>query len=250
MRARRAGRRCLGGSGLGPSVINRNNPAPPVGTFPRGRDNTQYETSDVRGMPVTDAELLQLMQRGDETAFSTLYRRHQPRIFRFVTLFAGSEAVAADVTQEVFMQLIDNQRFDPRQGDLGAYLLGIARNLLRRLHRDAHRFEALDEDDDLAPHTALIDWRDPALLVSRAQQHGDLRAAILNLPAYFREVVVLCELEELDYQAAAAALEIPIGTVRSRLSRARKALIAALNIAEREPDAELERGEVYELRAI
>jgi RNA polymerase sigma-70 factor (ECF subfamily) len=200
-------------------------------------------------MPVTDAELLQQMQQGDGAAFSTLYRRHQPRIFRFVTMFSGSEVVAADVTQEVFMQLIDNQRFDPSQGDLGAYLLGIARNLLRRLHRDTHRFEALEENDETL-HTALIDWRDPALLVSRAQQQGGLRAAILNLPAYFREVVVLCELEELDYQAAAAALDIPIGTVRSRLSRARKALIAALELTACDPHADLERGKVYELHAI
>ena len=199
-------------------------------------------------MSLTDAELLQLMQRGDGEAFSALYQRHQQRVFRYASVYSGVEGVAADITQEVFMHLIDNHSFDPAQGDLRAYLLGMARNLLRRHWRDAQRFEALPGDDDGPLDEAMIEHIEPSMLVSRAQQHGDLRAAILALPSYYREVMILCELEELDYLEAARILEVPLGTVRSRLNRARKALSAALVAS---PAAAVsDGGESYELRAV
>lgn len=199
-------------------------------------------------MSLTDAELLQRMQRGDGEAFSALYQRHQQRVFRYASVYSGVEGVAADITQEVFMHLIDNHSFDPAQGELRAYLLGMARNLLRRHWRDAQRFEALPGDEDGPLGEAMIEYTEPSMLVSRAQQHGDLRAAILALPSYYREVMILCELEELDYLEAARILEVPIGTVRSRLNRARKALSAALVAS---PAAAVgDRGESYELRAV
>lgn len=199
-------------------------------------------------MSLTDAELLQRMQRGDGEAFSALYQRHQQRVFRYASVYSGVEGVAADITQEVFMHLIDNHSFDPAQGDLRAYLLGMARNLLRRHWRDAQRFEALPGDDDGPLDEAMIEHIEPSMLVSRAQQHGDLRAAILALPSYYREVMILCELEELDYLEAARILEVPLGTVRSRLNRARKALSAALVAS---PAAAVsDGGESYELRAV
>lgn len=200
-------------------------------------------------MSVTDVELLQRMQRGDGEAFSVLYQRHQPRVFRFATIYSGTEGVAADVTQEVFMQLFDNHSFDPAQGELRAYLLGMARNLLRRHWRDAQRYEALPDEEDGPLGEALIDRVEPSALVSRVQQYSCLRAAILALPSYYREVMILCELEELDYQEAARILEVPIGTVRSRLNRARKALSLAMG-ASTAMAAASERGASYELRAI
>lgn len=200
-------------------------------------------------MSVTDAELLQRMQRGDGESFSILYQRHQQRVYRFATMVSGTEGVAADITQEVFMALIDNHSFDPAQGELRAYLLGMARNLLRRHWRDAQRFETLAEEDDGPLGEALIDYVEPSALVCRAQQYGSLRAAILALPSYYREVMILCELEELEYQEAARILEVPIGTVRSRLNRARKALSVAMGVSATATAAS-ERGASYELRAI
>lgn len=199
-------------------------------------------------MTPTDTELLQRMQCGDGAAFSTLYQRHQQRVFRFAMVYCGAESTAADVTQEVFMQLIDNHSYDPAQGDLRGYLLGMARNLLRRHWRDAQRYAALDDGEgEGGPlDELLIEPLEPSHWVGRAQQHGALREAILALPAYYREVTILCELEELDYQEAARILEVPIGTVRSRLNRARKALAAALAA----PGMLPERSEDYELRAV
>lgn len=199
-------------------------------------------------MLTTDLELLQRMQRGDAEAFKVLYQRYHQRVFRFALMDSGGDVVAADVTQEVFMQLIDNVSFDPERGDLGAYLLGMARNLVRRHRRENQRYETLVGDEEGSLYDALIEHREPSQIVSGAQQQRDLRASIIALPAHFREVVLLCELEELDYAAAARILDIPIGTVRSRLNRARKALAAAMTAgaAARSTNS----GESYELRAV
>ncbi|MCC6707165.1 MAG: RNA polymerase sigma factor [Gammaproteobacteria bacterium] len=201
-------------------------------------------------MSPTDAELLQRMQRGDGEAFSALYQRHQQRVYRFASLYSGVDGVAADITQEVFMHLIDNHSFDPAQGELRAYLLGMARNLLRRHWRDAQRFEALPEEDEGPLRESLVEHLEPSMLVCRAQQHGGLRAAIFALPSYYREVMILCELEELDYLEAARILEVPIGTVRSRLNRARKALCVAMGAKATANAPVSDRGESYELRAV
>jgi RNA polymerase sigma-70 factor (ECF subfamily) len=198
---------------------------------------------------LTDTELLQRMQRGDGEAFSVLYQRHQQRVYRYASVYSGAEGVAADITQEVFMHLIDNHSFDPAQGELRGYLLGMARNLLRRHWRDAQRFDALPNEEDGPLGDNMIEHVEPSLLVSRAQQHGDLRAAILALPSHYREVMILCELEELDYQEAARILEVPIGTIRSRLNRARKALGLALGASPAVTTVS-DRGESYELRAV
>ncbi len=201
-------------------------------------------------MPVTDAELLQRMREGDSDAFKQLYERYHKQVFRFALMDSGADGAAADITQEVFIQLMDNVSFDPAQGTLIGYLLGMARNLLRRHWRDARRYETLSGDDEGELHDLLIDRREPSALVSHAQQHNNLRAAIIALPANFREILVLCELEEVDYQDAARILEIPIGTVRSRLNRARKALSTALTVPHAVHPTTVEGGQHYELRTV
>jgi RNA polymerase sigma factor (sigma-70 family) len=80
-----------------------------------------------------DGLLLRRMLAGDEEAFTLLYRRRHPAIYRFALHMSGNVALAEDVTQEVFMTLIrDAKRFDPARGTLGGFLFGIARNHLRR----------------------------------------------------------------------------------------------------------------------
>ncbi len=87
---------------------------------------------------IRDDQLLRMMQLGDEDAFTMLYRRRQGGIYRFVLEMSGSASLAEDVTQEVFMALIrDNRGYDPSRGSLSAYLLGMARHhALRLIKRD------------------------------------------------------------------------------------------------------------------
>src|SRR5215469_14851495 len=82
---------------------------------------------------ISDDGLVARMLAGDEEAFVLLYRRRQGPVFRFVLHMCGNRAIAEDVTQEVFLALIrDAKRFDPARGSVGAFLVGIARNHLRK----------------------------------------------------------------------------------------------------------------------
>ncbi|MGA2145907.1 MAG: sigma factor, partial [Bryobacteraceae bacterium] len=99
--------------------------------------------------PETDDRLLSRLEAGDEAAFQVLYRRRQGAIYRFAVHVTGSEAVAEDITQEVFLTLIRNAcRYDPERGTLNGYLFGIARKLVLR-HLERTRMDvALDSAGD------------------------------------------------------------------------------------------------------
>jgi RNA polymerase sigma-70 factor (ECF subfamily) len=176
----------------------------------------------------TDEGLLARMIAGDEEAFALLYRRRHPALYRFALRVSGNAAVAEDVTQEVFMALIrDASRFDPARGTLAGFLFGIARNHLRKRWEQDQRLVPLAEDPDVV-RTPQLGSRNGAgsfadgLIAQEAAER--LRQAIAKLPENYREVVALCELEEMSYDEAAAALDCPVGTVRSRLHRARALL--------------------------
>jgi RNA polymerase sigma-70 factor (ECF subfamily) len=183
----------------------------------------------------TDDELLLRVQRGDEEAFLALYRRRQAGLFRFVLHMSGSLPMAEDVTQEVFLALLRQDcGYDPDRGTLSGYLFGIARNLVLRQLERGRADVTLDSDaEDIGrPELAILD--DPLLDLTRREGIDALRRAVQTLPRRYREVVVLCDLEEVDYADAAAALGCPIGTVRSRLHRARGLLLEKLQ-QERNP---------------
>lgn len=177
----------------------------------------------------SDDELFRQMKAGDESAFIALYRRWQDGIYRFALRLSGSEAVAEDVTQEVFMVLMnDASRYDSGKGSLVAYLYGIARfQALKRMQKDRTMI-SLDDDDWEFTSDHLTMNADPLLDLSRQEMVKSVRDAILVLPVHYREVVVLCELQELSYADAANVLGCAIGTVRSRLHRARGLLVDKL----------------------
>jgi RNA polymerase sigma-70 factor, ECF subfamily len=188
-----------------------------------GRDNS------------SDNELLQLIQAGDEQAFAALYQRRHAAIYRFVLQMTGSQSLAEDVTQEVFMVLIrGTENFDPSRGSLSAFLYGVARNqTLRRLRRDRF-YVPLDADDD---EDGLVSVSKPLDEISRNEAIESVRRAVLSLPERYREVIVLCELEEMSYAETAVILNCAIGTVRSRLHRARILLTSKLRPGEEESEA-------------
>ena len=191
----------------------------------------------------SDADLLDMLRVGDESAFVALYRRRQPGIYRFALRMSGSASIAEDVTQEVFMHLMHgNGNFDATRGSIQSYLFGIARNqVLRRIERERGFFPIAQDDETdsraaeilTAPHNPLVD-------LTRRETIESVRQAVLALPAHYREVVVLCDLHEMSYLEAAEVLGCAIGTVRSRLHRARTILVEKLRALNANAEVEVE----------
>ena len=176
----------------------------------------------------TDEQLLALALDGDEDAFTALYRRRQRSVYRFSLHMSGSPQVAEEVTQDVFMFLLQRGRgFDPSRGAVSPYLFGVARNYVRRA-MEKHHTEAVmttpAEDGD----PSLVTNCDPVDDIARSQTSTAVWKAVLSLPEHYREAVVLCDLQELSYADAAEALGCAIGTIRSRLHRAHEMLVRKL----------------------
>jgi RNA polymerase sigma-70 factor (ECF subfamily) len=171
----------------------------------------------------SDPELVERARAGEREAFGFLYRRHQVYVYRFARAMTGSSALAEDIVQEVFLALMrDLERYDASRAGLRTYLFGIARNLARYKARSVRRLISLDQAEE------ACEFEDPAAALSANQETRRLRECLTGLPARYREVIILCDLQELDYAATAAVLSVPIGTVRSRLHRGRQLLLERL----------------------
>jgi RNA polymerase sigma-70 factor (ECF subfamily) len=165
----------------------------------------------------SDGDLLQLMIAGQESGFVALYRKYQLQVYRFSLQISGSQHVAEDVTQETFLLLMRApHKYHGDRGPLVLYLLGIARKLAWKRARRERRFNAIEDEQDLPQGST----HDLAGAFARKEQEIRMRNAILFLPRKYREVIVLCSLQELSYGQAAAVIGTSIGTVRSRMHRA------------------------------
>lgn len=175
--------------------------------------------------PLEDQELLRQIRKGNETAFSALYERYQGPIYRFALHMSGNAATAEEVTQEVFTLLIGNHKgYEAEKGSLGSYLFGIARNLTRRVMQRSRLDLPIEEEWLDTGEAGLTSDLDVLSELSNSELLEFLRKAVLALPEQYREVVALCDLEEMSYAEAAALLECSPGTVASRLHRARAML--------------------------
>jgi RNA polymerase sigma-70 factor, ECF subfamily len=172
----------------------------------------------------TDEQLLALAMNGDEDAFTALYRRRQGPVYRFAMHMSGSAQIAEEVTQDVFIFLAQRGKdFDPARAALGSYLFGVARNYVRRamernFSETMHTTSAEEHAD------SLVTANDNVEDIARSQMSKAIWKAVLSLPQHYREVVVLCDLQELSYAEAASAIDCAIGTIRSRLHRAHEML--------------------------
>jgi RNA polymerase sigma-70 factor (ECF subfamily) len=149
-----------------------------------------------------------------ETAFQSAFDDHKDAVYRFAWRMSGPEA-AEDITQDVFLTLLHHpERFDATRGTLRAFLLGIARNLALKRWRDAHRWDPLDDEAFVAP----------AIDPTQSETAEIVGAAVRALPPLQREALILAEYEELSLDEIARAVDAEVGTVKSRLHRARQNL--------------------------
>lgn len=138
----------------------------------------------------------------DAAQFTETYRQHSLIIYRFALHMSGSEAIADEVTQDTFMVLIHHPRsFDPARGTIGAFLYGVARNLVRRHLEQGRKFLCVDDADEEEYATEEDLLGD----LTRRESLQALQDAVLCLPPKYRETVVLCDLQEMSYEAAASS---------------------------------------------
>ena len=172
-----------------------------------------------------DVRLLADIVAGVEQSFVELYRRRHNDVYRFAFAMAKSRSFAQDVTQEVFLNVLENaSRFDSAKGTVRAWLFGCARHVTLDRLRLERRWT-----DDMPADLGTLDSDERLLADQRVER---LHAAIARLPIEYREALVLFELQELTYAETAAVLHCPVGTVRSRLHRGRVLLATMLEETE------------------
>ena len=186
------------------------------------------EETDPGSNDQVDVRLLAEVAGGVEQAFVELYRRRHHDVYRFAFAMAKSRSFAQDVTQEVFLNVLENaHRFDSAKGSVRAWLFGCARHVTLDRLRLERRWT-----DDMPADLTTLDSDERLLADQRVER---LHAAIARLPVEYREALVLAELQELTYAETAAVLDCPVGTVRSRLHRGRVLLSAMLDEGEPAP---------------
>jgi RNA polymerase sigma factor (sigma-70 family) len=171
-----------------------------------------------------EAELVTRAARGETEAFRKLFETHHAAMFRFAYRLTSAPDAAEDIAQECFLQLMRRPNYDYARGSLRQYLYGIVRNLVRQ-RQEANGREVI-LDDEIADYTPAAQ---PSLdTVASTELSVIVQAAISALPPLQREAIVLCEFEELSLGEAAVVVGADVGTVKSRLHRAREGLRRSL----------------------
>ena len=164
-----------------------------------------------------------------DARFGELVKEHQTYLYRFVLRNIGNPSDAEDIAQQAFIEAYKAMATFRGESKLSTWLYGIAMNLVRNyLNRAPHRVRQYESDDVLE---GLPDTADgPEALAERSQMIERLSAQISELSSELQQILMLVAVDGLSYDEAAVMLEIPVGTVRSRLFRARE------QIKERLPD--------------
>jgi RNA polymerase sigma-70 factor (ECF subfamily) len=167
-------------------------------------------------MDESDAELMRRVREGDEAAFARLMARHRPRVYQFLRALFNDPGRAEDGAQETFLRVwLARERYRP-EAPLRSYLLRIARNYFLNRVRDEHECP-LDDPEALTEAVRATAPLPDDLLVARYRLWR-IRRAVASLPAHHRLVFTLAHYEGLSYGEIAAVLEIPVGTVKSRMA--------------------------------
>ncbi len=172
-----------------------------------------------------EAELLLKAAGGDEAAFLLLYERHRTPVFRFACRMLGQPQQAEDVTQECFLSVLRRpEAFRAERASLRTYLCAIARHLaLKQLRKRGQ--ETLTDEPPVDAQAATKTVADDPLQTAIAGQESEaVRQAVQELPPLQREAVVLFEYQEMSLAEIATVCEVDVGTVKSRLHRARERL--------------------------
>jgi RNA polymerase sigma-70 factor, ECF subfamily len=177
-----------------------------------------------------DELLLQRVSRGDERAFGELMSRHDARLREFVRYMLGAHArLAEDVMQEVLLQLHRSSPTFANGSTFRTWLYGLAKNVCRHELRRNRRDPAVESVGDEPLLQVPDGGLDPLEAIARDEREAAIRRAVEKLPDHYRIVLKLRDWDELSYAQIAETLDIPVGTVRSRLHNGRVLLAGFLD---------------------
>lgn len=171
---------------------------------------------------MNDSELLQRCRDGEQAAWRDLVTRHTRKVFALAYRFCGRVDEAEDLTQEIFVRVYQGLgRYQESDGVFPAWLMRVARNhsidhYRRHKSERLHRAEGPEPIEDLASGD-----EGPERSLEREERVQLVHRALRSLPIELREVLILCDLQGEPYEEIAAALRIPLGTVKSRINRGR-----------------------------
>ncbi len=179
-------------------------------------------SSDCASPVMTDESLLNAAAHGDESSFCLLYERHRDVVFRFAYRLLQSVELAEEITHDCFLSLIKKPAlFDARKASLKTYLCAAARNQAYKRWNKSSPETSLEE---LSIEPQEAEFRSPLRQVIGAELSVIVQKAIAELPPLQREAVILFEFEDLSLAEIAVVVNADVGTVKSRLHRAREKL--------------------------
>ena len=180
-----------------------------------------------------EAEFIERLRSGDAEAFDNLITRYSGDIFAVLFRITENAEEAADLTQETFLSALKAVRTFRGDSELKTWLFRIAVNHSRNRFRWWKRRRrdntisldsAIGDSDSTVADLVAGDSASAEETVLRHEREAAIRKALLNLPEIYREAIVLCDIEGMTYEEIASALEINIGTVKSRIARGREEL--------------------------
>jgi RNA polymerase sigma-70 factor (ECF subfamily) len=182
------------------------------------------KTKDDAKSVVSDEQLIAKFQLGDLQAYDILVRRYKDQLLNFVYRFVGNRTDAEDIVQETFLRVYKNKHMYKEIAKFSTWVYTIAGNLakteLRRRKRhkifSVSNFVNEEKDYDIPDHD-----HSPEKKVDSAIQEGIIQKAIEKLPAKFKEVIILRDIQGFAYEEISQILNIPLGTVKSRVNRGR-----------------------------
>jgi len=193
--------------------------------------------------PGPDTDITALIQQclsGDQTAWQTIVRTHRRKVFNIAYKFVGSVDEAEDLTQDVFIKVFRSLSTFDRRANFQTWLYSVTRNLCIDHYRALRKErEALNRDLDVDVLAPASPDRSPLQILEAQDQAALLRRALDRLPPAMRTAVVLRDLQELSYEDIAQKLDLPDGTVKSRISRGRAELARQIQAVRAEDLARL-----------
>ena len=179
----------------------------------------------------TDEELISRFQNGDERAYVELVNRYKDRLLNFVFQFLGDIEQAEDVVQDTMLRLYEKKHYYKEIAKFSTWIYTIARNLanteLRKRKRRKTTYLSQLSKERQFEIPAIQDNVDQSL--QNEFINDRIQSAISNLPEHFKVVIILRDIQELSYEDISNIVEVPLGTIKSRINRARIQLQAELS---------------------